>query len=225
MIEWFNITDLKQIDNEDINFNVSLPSGIIKNDNSLSFFLEIARQELIDFLPNPDLSTLKKERNAMLAAIYEKWVNKTAPSSSEGDEIADFVQDFYSLLREAAECFEGLCLLIYYIKNETQGVYTAIYNFANNYGGFHARLQELEDRKKRTSKAGKQSAKKRLEAKEEAFALWQKLELHKYKDEYAKEQLLPIATKYCRTERTIKAWIKEFNKKSNEQCSLSPKKV
>lgn len=86
-------------------------------------------------------------------------------------------------------------------------------------------IAEQEKLIKRTSKAGKQSAKSRLEAKEEAFALWQKLELHKYKDEYTKEHLLPIAKKYCRTERTIKAWIKEFNKRSNEQCSLSLKKV
>lgn len=86
-------------------------------------------------------------------------------------------------------------------------------------------LNKEKQRIKNLTKAGILSAKKRSEAQEAAFKIYQEQELYKYKDEYAKEQLLPIAKKYCRTERTIKAWIKEFNKKSNEQCSLSPKKV
>lgn len=188
MIEWFNITDLKQIDNEEINFNVPLPSDIIKNDNHLRELLELARQELIDFLPNPDLCTMRKEREKMLAAMYEKWMNKTTPTFPKGDEITDFIQDFYSLSRNAETCLEGLCMLIYYIKSEKQGVYTAIYNFAHNYGAFSADLQELKRRKERASEAGKARNKKYESKKQKVFEYAQNL-LNQSKTKYTANAL------------------------------------
>lgn len=170
---------------------------------------------------------LKEIKTPLLSDSTIEFLNKYRKSNllwcyrSNPDELEQF-EDFIftsGLSRPLLEIDELLAA----VKNkETKDVCDLLLSITKD---IQERIDACRkwDKRKKCSKAGKQSANSRLKAKEKAYALWQEQELYKYKTEYAKERLAPIAKEYCRTETTIKAWIKDFNKKSNKQCSLSKK--
>lgn len=214
-IKWYELKDTGDFEKAD--FSYPLPDGFLSS-SFLTCEMESARKLIIEELK------IKPELGAWIEKIGKNWQNVIVIwEKKELSDLEKFEQIYNELFQEkdtvythAQKTLDCLCNVALAINtNRNEKLLDAVYLFACTY----ERLLIKSKQSDKNSKAGKQSAKVRAKAKEEAYALWQKLELHKYNIEYIKRNLLPLAQKYGRSDSIVSFWVSEFKKAdANKQC-------